>query len=191
MITVRECQYDEVEKFRKLEGDYHYMGKSHGAGDRIRLVFEEDGKWIALMTWAAACYALKPRDERIGWNPVMRASRLKLIANNRRFTELVPKGSRPNLASHDPYAHTAEEFARFVRRHWGVESYHGKRDFAYLEDKTGRRVNPQLQTMMMLARTVGLWEASRHPDMTTAEVRSDLYVNPRKAVHLSTKRGML
>ena len=99
MITVRECQFDEVEKFRKLEGDFHYMGKSHGAGDMIRLVFEEDGKWIALMTWAAACYALKPRDERIGWNPVMRASRLKMVANNRRFTILDKKGARPNLAS--------------------------------------------------------------------------------------------
>lgn len=78
-----------------------------------------------------------------------------------------------------------------MRKHWGVESYHGKRDNAYLEDKTGRRVNPQLQTMMMLARTVGLWEASRHPDMTTAEVQSDLFVNTRKAVRLTTKRGML
>ena len=44
---------------------------------------------------------------------------------------------------------------------------------------------------MMLARTVGLWEASRHPDTTTAEVQSDLFVNTRKAVRLSTKRGML
>ena len=72
-----------------------------------------------------------------------------------------------------------------------VESYHGKRDNAYLEDKTARRVNPKLQTAMMLARTVGLWEASRHPDMTTAEVQTDLFVNTRKAVRLSTKRGML
>ena len=46
MITVRECQYDEVKKFRELEGEYHYMGESHGAGDMIRLIFEEDGKWI-------------------------------------------------------------------------------------------------------------------------------------------------
>ena len=96
-----------------------------------------------------------------------------------------------HLSSHDPHAHTAEEFARFVRKHWGVESYHGKRDKAYLEDKTGRRVNPQLQTMMMLARTVGLWEASRHPDMTTGEVLSDLFARTRKAVRLSTKRGMI
>ena len=98
-ITVRECQYDEVKRFRKLEGEYHYMGESHGAGDMIRLIFEEDGKWIALMTWAASCYALKARDERIGWNPAMRQSRLKLIVNNRRFTILGERGARPNLAS--------------------------------------------------------------------------------------------
>lgn len=103
----------------------------------------------------------------------------------------VTKDIAYHLSSHDPYVHTADEFARFVRRHWGVESYHGKRDNAYLEDKTARRGNPKLQTAMMLARTIGLWEASRHPDWTTAEVQSNLYVNPRKAVHLSTKRGML
>ena len=33
MITVRECQYGEVKKFRELEGEYHYMGESHGAGE--------------------------------------------------------------------------------------------------------------------------------------------------------------
>ena len=99
MITVRECQYDEVKRFRELEGEYHYMGESHGAGDTVRLVFEEDGRWIALMTWAAACYRLKARDREIGWNPAMCAKRLKLVANNRRFTILAEKGARPNLAS--------------------------------------------------------------------------------------------
>ena len=39
------------------------MGESHGAGDVVRLVFEEDGAPVALMTWAAACYCLKARDE--------------------------------------------------------------------------------------------------------------------------------
>ena len=96
-----------------------------------------------------------------------------------------------HLSSHDPYGRTAEEFARFVRNHWEVEAYHGKRDNAYLEDKTARRVSPQLQTAMMLARSIGLWIAARHPDRTTCEVQADLYLNPRKAVHLFTKRGML
>ena len=49
----------ETAWFRKLEGEYHYMGESHGAGDVVRLVFEEDGAPVALMTWAAVCYCLK------------------------------------------------------------------------------------------------------------------------------------
>ena len=68
-ITVRQCMIGETKWFRKLEGEYHYMGESHGAGDLVRLVFEEEGRPVALMTWAAACYCLKARDERIGWNP--------------------------------------------------------------------------------------------------------------------------
>lgn len=96
-----------------------------------------------------------------------------------------------HLSSLDPYSHTAEDFARLVREHWGIEAYHGKRDNAYLEDKTARRINPNLQTAMMLARTVGLWKAARQPEMTTTAVMSDLYVNPRKAVRLFTKRGTL
>jgi len=96
-----------------------------------------------------------------------------------------------HLSSLDPYTHTAEDFARLVRKHWGVETYHGKRDNAYLEDKTARRINQNLQTAMMLARTIGLWEAARHEGRTTAEVMSDLYVHPSKAVHLFTKRGMI
>ena len=70
----------ETAWFRKLEGEYHYMGESHGAGDLVRLVFEEDGAPVALMTWAAACYCLKARDERIGWNPAMRARRGRATA---------------------------------------------------------------------------------------------------------------
>ena len=31
------------------DGEYHYMGETHSGGDTMRLVFEEDGKWVALM----------------------------------------------------------------------------------------------------------------------------------------------
>ena len=117
-ITVRQCMIGETEWFRKLEGQYHYMGESHGAGDLVRLVFEEEGRPVALMTWAAACYCLKARDERIGWNPAMRAARLKLVVNNRRYTELVPQGSRPNLASH-VLGMAMRELPAIWERQWG------------------------------------------------------------------------
>ena len=32
----------------------------------MRLVFEEDGMWVALMVWGSACYHLKPRDAQVG-----------------------------------------------------------------------------------------------------------------------------
>ena len=32
-ITVRQCMIGETEWFHNLEGEYHYMGESHGAGD--------------------------------------------------------------------------------------------------------------------------------------------------------------
>ena len=118
MLKVRQCMIGETAWFRKLEGEYHYMGESHGAGDVVRLVFEEDGVPVALMTWAAACYCLKARDERIGWNPAMRARRLKLVVNNRRYTELVPKGSRPNLAS-QVLGMAVRELPAIWERQWG------------------------------------------------------------------------
>ena len=118
MLTVRQCMIGETAWFRRLEGEYHYMGESHGAGDVVRLVFEEDGRPVALMTWAAACYCLKARDERIGWNPAMRAARLKLVVNNRRYTELVPKGSRPNLASRI-LGLAVRELPAIWERQWG------------------------------------------------------------------------
>ena len=58
-----------------------------------------DGKWVALMVWGSACYHLKPRDAYVGWANSIRAERLKLVVNNRRFTILSEPGERRNLAS--------------------------------------------------------------------------------------------
>ena len=36
----------ETEWFRRLEGKYHYMGESHGAGDVVRPIWERPwGDW--------------------------------------------------------------------------------------------------------------------------------------------------
>ena len=34
MITVRECKYEDRKRYNELEGEYHYMGESHGAYNR-------------------------------------------------------------------------------------------------------------------------------------------------------------
>ena len=120
MITARVCTYDDRARYNELEGDLHYMGESHGSGDTLRLIFEEDGEWVALQTWTSACYRLGPRDERIGWSPAMRALRQKLIVSNRRFTILVPRGSRPNLAS-QVLALGMRTLPRLWKEYWGYE----------------------------------------------------------------------
>ena len=100
MLTMRRVtKATELKRFKELEGEYHYMGETHSGGDTMRLVFEEDGKWVALMVWGSACYHLKPRDAYVGWTNSIRAERLKLVVNNRRFTILSGPGERRNLAS--------------------------------------------------------------------------------------------
>ena len=85
MLTMRRVtKATELKRFRELEGEYHYTGETHSGGDTMRLVFKEDGEWVALMVWGSACYHLKPRDAYVGWANPIRAERLKLVVNNRR-----------------------------------------------------------------------------------------------------------
>ena len=65
MLTVRVMKRAERERFGRLEGEYHYLGETRSGGDTLRLVFEEEGEWVALMVWGAACYRLKDRDAHI------------------------------------------------------------------------------------------------------------------------------
>ena len=56
-MTMRKIRGSELKRFKKLEGEYHYMGETRSAGDTLRLVAEEDGEWVALMVWGSACTA--------------------------------------------------------------------------------------------------------------------------------------
>lgn len=50
MLTMRRVtKATELKRFKELEGECRYMGETHSGGDTMRLVFEEDGKWVALM----------------------------------------------------------------------------------------------------------------------------------------------
>ena len=120
MLKIRKIRDEEKPRFNKLEGEYHYMGETHSGGDTLRLVFEEDGEWKALMVWGSACYRLKDRDEWIGWTPTARAERQKLVVQNRRFTIPARKGAEPNLAS-QALALATRELPRLWREAFGYE----------------------------------------------------------------------
>lgn len=88
----------DVALFDALLNAEHTLAATRSVGDFMRVVAVREGMWVALLVWGPACYALQDRDELIGWTRPLRASRLKLIVQLRRF--LVPEATRePNLAS--------------------------------------------------------------------------------------------
>lgn len=98
-VSVRIALDRERAWFDELLAQKHYLGAGKPVGDYLRQVVEIDGKPVALLVWGPACYALKDRDNWIGWSKVHRLERLKLVVQNRRFLLLTDKGQSPNLAS--------------------------------------------------------------------------------------------
>jgi Domain of unknown function (DUF4338)/DDE_Tnp_1-associated len=78
--------------------DEHFLGAGREAGDRLCQFVLEGGNVVAVMIWCAAAWHLKDRDTIIGWDPVTRSQRLKLVVQLRRFLVL-DKSRKPNLAS--------------------------------------------------------------------------------------------
>jgi len=98
-VRVRIAADTEKAWFDGLLADKHYLGAGQPVGDYLRQIVDVDGKPAALLVWGPACYALKDRDNWIGWSKVHRLERLKLVVQNRRFLLLSEKGQSPNLAS--------------------------------------------------------------------------------------------
>jgi hypothetical protein len=76
----------------------HLLGAGREAGDRLCQFILEEDDIVAVLIWCAAAWHLKDRDKMIGWDPVTRSQRLKLVVQLRRFLVL-EKTRRPNLAS--------------------------------------------------------------------------------------------
>jgi len=98
-LRIRVVEAKEEKRFDELLNGKHYLGSTRRVGDFLRQVAERDGEWIGLLAWGPACLHLKDRDRWIGWNPLQRAERLKLVVQNRRFLLLTERGKEPNLAS--------------------------------------------------------------------------------------------
>jgi len=64
---------------------HHYLKSSRLVGEQLRYVAQVDGQWLALVSWSAAAYHLKDREDWLGWSDAQRRRRLALVANNSRF----------------------------------------------------------------------------------------------------------
>lgn len=98
-LEIKVVELCEQARFDSLLKDKHYIGEARPAGDFLRQVAVLDGEWVGLLVWGSASYRLRDRDDWIGWSPTLRAERLKLVVQNRRFLLLGQKGEHPNLAS--------------------------------------------------------------------------------------------
>jgi hypothetical protein len=78
---------------------YHYLGHAPLSGAQIRYIIHSDFGVIGAIGFGAAAFALKERDQWIGWDRQQQEQRRELILNNRRFL-ILPWIRIKNLASH-------------------------------------------------------------------------------------------
>jgi hypothetical protein len=79
---------------------HHYLGSGPLVGAQIRyLIHSEHYGWLGGLSFSAAAWQLKARDEWIGWDKPARGKNLNRIIGNSRFL-ILPKVKVANLASH-------------------------------------------------------------------------------------------
>lgn len=94
-VAQTKAQWEQAREALSRE---HQLGEGAQAGDRLFQLIWEEGKLAAVLVWCASAWHLKDRDEAVGWDPVTRSRRLKLVVSLRRFLVL-EETRRPNLAS--------------------------------------------------------------------------------------------
>lgn len=73
-------------RFNDLLDKQHTLGSRQPKGRSLyQVVCDPQDRWVALFLWTGACWHLRPRDEWIGWDPVLRSQRLQLIVHQARF----------------------------------------------------------------------------------------------------------
>src|SRR5260370_30752038 len=77
---------------------HHYLGHELIPGAQLRYFVRCAGQILALLSFGASAWKIKPRDEFIGWSEERRRGHLHLIVNNARFL-LLPWVRCRNLAS--------------------------------------------------------------------------------------------
>ena len=77
---------------------HHYLGHQLIPGAQLRYFVRCEGEILALLSFGASAWKIRPRDDFIGWNEQQRRGNLHLIVNNARFL-ILPWVRCRNLAS--------------------------------------------------------------------------------------------
>lgn len=66
--------------------EFHYLGHGGTVGENLQYCLQDrDDRPLAFVSWGAAAWKCRDRDQFIGWNGEQRERNLGLIANNTRF----------------------------------------------------------------------------------------------------------
>lgn len=85
-------------RFRGLMDAHHYLGAPSKIGESLWYVASWRGRWLALLSFAAAALKCAVRDRWIGWDFRHQYGRLHLVTNNTRFL-ILPEHHHRNLGS--------------------------------------------------------------------------------------------
>lgn len=97
---VESSQSDASSFWFAMMDQYHYLGGGPLCGSQIRyLIVSEEYGCLGGLAFTSASFALKDRDEYIGWTENARRANLDLVVNNARFL-ILPTVRVDNLASH-------------------------------------------------------------------------------------------
>jgi len=88
----------QLKLWRKYVNDYHMLGDKQVFGSRLYYFVKSGDKKLGCLQFSASAWALKSRDEWIGWSTEDKNARLRFILNNSRFL-IFPWVNIKNLAS--------------------------------------------------------------------------------------------
>jgi len=97
-VVVRPVGKQEEARYQELMNAHHYLGGLPKIGETLWYVAEWGEQWVALVSFSAAAWKCRVRDEWIGWNWRHQYDRLKLVVNNSRFL-ILPEWHVANLGS--------------------------------------------------------------------------------------------
>ena len=118
MITNRYTKSSRV--WNDLMNEHHYLGSGPLCGAQIRyLIHSSINGYLGALSFSSPAWALRKRDEFIGWTEAARASNLQRVVCNSRFL-IVPTVRVQNLASH-VLGQCARRIASDWKARYGIE----------------------------------------------------------------------
>jgi len=163
---------------------YHVLGykRPFGAHQRYFIVSEKVAKPLGCLLFAAAAWALSPRDQWIGWDELDRHFRLHLILNNGRFL-IFPWVKVKNLASK-----VLSLAAKRIRVDWQERyGYSPVLLETFIDSEKYPGTCYQAANWIYLGRTQGRGRMDRYKKRRLS--RKDIYVYPLTADFCTRLRG--